>query len=93
MGDDPIARLLEHGEEHGCIHRYEGAWADDGAPYYGGLQMDLGFQRRYGSSLLARKGPAGNWTPIEQMWVAERARRSGRGYWPWPNAARICGLL
>src|SRR5215216_689237 len=26
-----------------CIHRYEGAWRDGGAPYYGGLQMDVGF--------------------------------------------------
>src|SRR5207302_1578247 len=35
-----------------CIHQYEGSWTDDGAPYYGGLQMDLGFQARYGRSLL-----------------------------------------
>ena len=35
-----------------CIHRYEGAWTDSGGPYYGGLQMDLGFQRTYGARLL-----------------------------------------
>ncbi len=76
-----------------CIHHYEGSWADAGAPYYGGLQMDLGFQRTYGGPLLARKGTANNWTPLEQMWVAERALQAGRGFWPWPNSARWCGLL
>ena len=34
---------------------------------------------------------ADHWTPIEQMWVAERAYRSGRGFYPWPNTARYCG--
>jgi hypothetical protein len=76
-----------------CIHRYEGAWTDPDAPYYGGLQMDLGFQRTYGRDLLRRKGTADRWTPLEQMWVAERAHRSGRGYYPWPNTARYCGLI
>jgi len=27
------------------------------------------------------------------MWVAERAHRAGRGFTPWPNTARSCGLL
>jgi hypothetical protein len=27
------------------------------------------------------------------MWVAERAHRSGRGFYPWPNTARHCGLI
>ena len=76
-----------------CIHQYEGSWTDDGAPYYGGLQMDLGFQQTYGRALLVRKGTANNWTPLEQMWVAERALHAGRGFWPWPNTARYCGLL
>jgi len=76
-----------------CIHRYEGAWTDPAAPYYGGLQMDLGFQRRYGAYLLQRKGTANRWSPLEQMWVAERALRAGRGYYPWPNTARACGLI
>jgi hypothetical protein len=76
-----------------CIHRFEGAWADSGAPYYGGLQMDLGFQRRYGGYLLRKKGTAERWTPLEQMWVAERALRAGRGFYPWPNTARYCGLI
>ena len=76
-----------------CIHRYEGSWTDGGAPYYGGLQMDINFQQTYGSYLLATKGTADNWTPAEQMWVAARAHMSGRGFYPWPNTARACGLI
>ncbi len=76
-----------------CIHQHEGSWRDPSPPYYGGLQMDLSFQRAYGADLLRRKGTADNWTPLEQMWVAERAYRSGRGFYPWPNTARYCGLL
>jgi hypothetical protein len=76
-----------------CIHRYEGAWSDPNGPYYGGLQMDLGFQRTYGARLLRTKGTADHWTPLEQMWVAEQAHRSGRGYYAWPNTARYCGLI
>jgi hypothetical protein len=76
-----------------CIQRYEGSWRDAGAPYYGGLQMNLSFQRTYGRDLLRRKGTANRWTPLEQMWVAERALRRGTGFYPWPNAARRCGLL
>jgi hypothetical protein len=80
-----------------CIHRYERqpgqGWATrTGNGYYGGLQMDLGFQRRYGHDLLRRKGTADRWTRLEQMWVAERAYRAGRGFYPWPNTARACGL-
>ena len=76
-----------------CIHRYEGGWSDSGDPYWGGLQMDRGFMRTYAPRFLLRKGWADRWTALEQMWVAERAHRSGRGYYPWPNTARFCGLL
>lgn len=76
-----------------CIHSYEGSWRDQGSPYYGGLQMDVSFQRHYGSYLLRTKGTADRWTPLEQIWVAEKAYRSGRGFHPWPNTARACGLL
>ena len=82
-----------HEAEWLCIHRHEGAWNDPNPPYYGGLQMDISFQRAYGPDLLRRKGTADNWTPLEQMWVAERAYRSGRGFDPWPNTARYCGLI
>jgi hypothetical protein len=76
-----------------CIHRFEGSWSDSGDPYWGGLQMDRGFMSTYAPSFLLRKGWADHWTPLEQMWVAERAHRSGRGYGPWPNTARFCGLM
>jgi hypothetical protein len=76
-----------------CIHRYEASWRDGGGPYYGGLQMDLGFQRRYGGVLLRTKGTADHWTALEQMWIAEKAYRAGRGFYPWPNTARYCGLI
>jgi hypothetical protein len=82
-----------HRAQWECIHRYEGSWSDPSAPYWGGLQMDWSFMATYGGELLRRKGTADNWTPIEQMWVAERAFRSGRGFGPWPNTARYCGLL
>jgi hypothetical protein len=76
-----------------CIHRYEGGWRLIDGPYYGGLQMDIEFQQTWGLELLRRKGTADHWTPLEQIWVAERAYRSGLGYQPWPNTARMCGLL
>ena len=76
-----------------CIHRYEGSWSDPNPPYYGGLQMDLHFQQTYAPALLRLKGTADHWTPLEQMWAAERAHRSGRGFYPWPNTARYCGLI
>src|SRR5215210_3139048 len=76
-----------------CIQGLEGRWNDPDPPYYGGLQMDLTFQRLYGGNLLRKKGTADRWTPIEQMWVAERAYRAGRGFYPWPSTARYCGLI
>ena len=94
--DSPRTRRT--GGEWLCIHRYERhpgqGWATrTGNGYYGGLQMDISFQRAYGGELLRRKGTANRWTAAEQMWVAERAYRSGRGFYPWPNTARYCGLI
>jgi hypothetical protein len=74
-----------------CIHHYEGSWTDSGGPYWGGLQMDLPFQERYGSWLLRHKGTADHWSPLEQIWAAVRASRE-RGFSPWPNTARYCGM-
>jgi Transglycosylase-like domain len=77
-----------------CIHRFEGAWtANTGNGYYGGLQMDRRFQGRYGGDYLTRYGTADAWPPTAQIEVAVRAYRSGRGFGPWPNTARACGLL
>lgn len=80
--------------EFSCIHRYEGsARANTGNGYYGGLQMDLGFQRAHGKDFLRRWGTADHWPIWAQVIAARRARDSGRGYGPWPNTARRCGLL
>lgn len=76
-----------------CIHAHEGAWTDSGAPYYGGLQMDWTFMSTYGADYLKAWGTADHWPPAVQIAVAMRAYLSGRGFWPWPNTARICGLL
>lgn len=77
-----------------CIHHYEGAWdSNTGNGYYGGLQMDLDFQNSYGADFLARWGTADNWPIWAQIQAAVRAYRSGRGFGPWPNTARACGLL
>jgi hypothetical protein len=94
-----IARLAHrppHLSAWRCIQSYEsgGSWhINTGNGYYGGLQMDVGFQLSYGSWLYRTKGTAEHWTPLEQMWTAERAHSSGRGFTPWPNTARACGLL
>jgi hypothetical protein len=74
-----------------CIHHYEGSWSDPNAPYWGGLQMDYSFQSAYGGWLLRHKGTANNWPPLAQIWVAVRAWRV-RGFAPWPNTARACGV-
>jgi hypothetical protein len=75
-----------------CVHHHEGSWRDGGAPYYGGLQMDIDFQRTYGRWLLEHKGTAEHWKPREQLRVAYRGWQD-RGWRPWPNTARACGLL
>ena len=77
-----------------CIHRGEGSWtANTGNGYYGGLQMDIGFQRSYNGRALRRYGTADKWPIREQLYAAELAYKSGRGFYPWPNTARACGLL
>lgn len=81
-----------HKHQFMCIHKYEGSWTDPNSPYYGGLQMDIEFQRTYGISLYRAKGTADHWTWLEQIWIAERAYKT-RGFYPWPKTARYCGLI
>jgi hypothetical protein len=76
-----------------CVHSHEGSWQDPGAPYYGGLQMDSSFMATYGGPYLRAFGTADRWTPAMQIATAERAYLAGRGWSPWPNTARMCGLL
>jgi hypothetical protein len=77
-----------------CIHQGEGAWdSHTGNGYYGGLQMDAQFERTYGRDMLARyHAHADQWPPRQQIIVAQRAYAQGRGYAPWPNTSRACGL-
>jgi len=89
----PVPPAIPHLSAWLCIHRHEGAWSDSGDPYWGGLQMDRSFMETYAPRYLLARGWANAWTPAEQMMVAERAYSSGRGFWPWPNTARACGLL
>jgi hypothetical protein len=53
--------------------------------------MSMGFRRGYGPEWFSAKGTADHWTPVEQMWVAERAWHV-RGFHPWPTTARMCGF-
>jgi hypothetical protein len=76
-----------------CIHHFEGAWTSNtGNGYYGGLQMDRRFMRMYGHDFVGRWGTADNWPVWAQLEAAARAYPA-RGFTPWPNTARACGLL
>ena len=82
------------GDAFRCIHRFEGAWTSNtGNGYYGGLQMDRSFQAHYGREYVARWGTADRWPAWAQLQTAVRAYQSGRGFSPWPNTARFCGLI
>lgn len=72
-----------------CIHSHEGSWTDDGAPYYGGLQFGWNEWKTYGGKYASQANFA---TPLEQMWAAE-AYFNVSGFSPWPQTARLCGLL
>jgi hypothetical protein len=87
-----VAPKIPHLHAWLCIHSHEAPnWTIANAPYYGGLQMDVGFQQTYGSAYFRTRGTANHWTPAQQMIAAERAWRV-RGFSPWPNTARMCGL-
>jgi hypothetical protein len=75
-----------------CIHQFEGSWTDPNPPFWGGLQMDAHFQRAYGGPFLQALGTADRWPPFLQVAVGMRAYYSGRGFGPWPNTRRMCGL-
>lgn len=88
-----------------CIHHYEGAWNDPNAPYWGGLQMDMNFQRAYGYRWVGKNkswgykiyfnnvwGTADRW-PIWAQMMAGRHGYFSRGWQPWYNTAHLCGLI
>ncbi len=92
LGLEPLPGWLR--EAFLCIHGYEGAWTSNtGNGYYGGLQMDWSFMRMYGSEFVRQWGSADNWPVAAQLTAAARAHASGRGFTPWPNTARACGLI
>lgn len=94
----PLSERIPNYSAWMCIAKHEagpehGGWrANTGNGYYGGLQMDRQFQQTYAPRLYREKGTADNWTAEEQMRTAERARAT-RGFHPWPNTARTCGLI
>jgi resuscitation-promoting factor RpfA len=79
-----------------CIYKHEnggyGWQANTGNGYYGGLQMDRTFQKAYGGEFYRMWGTADNWPAHVQLVVAYRAYYT-RGFYPWPNTARYCGLI
>jgi hypothetical protein len=75
-----------------CIHSYEGSWVDPNPPYYGGVQMDEQFAKTYGREFWDHYGTPDHWPASVQIAVAIKASFT-RGYYPWPNTARHCGLL
>jgi hypothetical protein len=75
-----------------CIKSKEGAWTSNtGNGYYGGFQADHSFQRAYGREFYYRLGTANNWKPWMQIVMAHRGWKA-RGFQPWPNTSRMCGL-
>ena len=91
----PMRARVPHYDAFMCIAEHEsgGRWdVATGNGYYGGLQMDIGFQQTYAPGLYRRKGTADHWTAEEQIRAAGRAV-AARGFTPWPNTALMCGLL
>jgi len=91
----PMRERVRYYDAFMCIAQHESGrrWdVSTGNGYYGGLQMDIGFQRTYAPGLYRTKGTADHWTAEEQIRAAGRAV-AARGFTPWPNTARMCGLL
>ncbi len=90
-----------------CVHEHERtAWNDSGDPYHGGLQMGRWFIDTYATAIIRQRlhlhGDPGEWTPLQQMQVAEHAYtlEARQGYshlvaWfngQWPPSVGRCGL-
>jgi len=98
----PLSVRIPRWSEWHCIARFESlsTWSmsptsepSSGGSYWGGLQMDIEFQHTYGADMIRRHdgGLANTWTAPEQIIVANRAWET-RGFAPWPNTSRMCGL-
>lgn len=81
-----------------CIQKYETPppfpnWRTrTGNGYYGGLQMDLDFQKSYGRTYFNRWGTANNWPVWAQIKAGIRGAKARKGFNPWPNTRKPCGL-
>ena len=74
-----------------CVHQGEGAWnSNTGNGFYGGMQFDYTTWLSNGGGRFAEYAHLAS--PLEQLtvtwWTWQR-----RGWYPWPNTARACGLL
>ena len=74
-----------------CVREHEGSWRDPDPLYYGGFQANLGFHGYFAKALDAW-GTADHWPRWAQIRMAKRGH-AARGWYPWPNTARVCGLL
>lgn len=77
-----------------CVSSREGGLrsVSPGGTYAGKWQMDSSFEGSYGAWYVYRWGRAYNWPEWAQDVAAYRGYNA-RGWWPWPNTARSCGLL
>lgn len=79
-----------------CVYGYErgadGWETNTGNGYYGGMQADRSFQRAYAPTYYRAWGTADNWPVWAQLHMAYNGWLA-RGWQPWPNTARRCGLL
>ena len=79
-----------------CIHRFErgaaGWQTSTGNGYAGGLQFDSQFASTYGPGWAFRTfGGVERWPASVQIAAAIQAWTT-RGFSPWPNTRRLCGL-
>lgn len=78
-----------------CVYQYErgahGWETRTGNGYYGGMQADMDFQRTYAPGYLSRWGTADRWPWWAQLHMAYNGWVA-RGWNPWPNTSRLCGL-
>lgn len=81
------------GSAASCVRSREGGLTsvNPAGPYYGWYQTDPNFQAAYGPEFYRQWGP-GVWPARAQILTAYRGWRA-RGWYPWPNTARACGLL
>jgi Transglycosylase-like domain len=74
-----------------CVHSYEGGWqANTGNGFYGGMQFLHSTWVSNGGRRYAEFPHQA--TPHQQLRVAFRLWQRA-GWYPWPNTARMCGLL